>query len=214
MRKVEYHVHRSPLLDPILSHMNVHRPILYLSNFNITFYYMYGSLVVSFILTFPPKFCVHSYSLCLLHAHPISSSSTWAFQLYLAKCAVMKLFLMQSYVTSCHSISLGPNILLTNLSSLWITGFVDFVHRSELKIPWLRLALSKGHNREGVFAPSPEVGTKPSFRNVVLCGSVVVKTLCYKPEGLGFEIRWDECIFIFNLPNSAGRTRPCGLLSL
>jgi hypothetical protein len=42
-------------------------------------------------------------------------------------------------------------------------------------------------------------------------GSVVVKTLCYKPEGRGFDSRWVEFL---NLPNPSGRTRPWGLLSL
>jgi hypothetical protein len=42
-------------------------------------------------------------------------------------------------------------------------------------------------------------------------GSVVVKALCYKPEGRGFDSQWDE---ILNLPNPSGRTRPWGLLSL
>jgi hypothetical protein len=41
--------------------------------------------------------------------------------------------------------------------------------------------------------------------------SVVVKALCYKPEGRGFDSRWGEFL---NLPNSSGRTRPWGLLSL
>jgi hypothetical protein len=41
--------------------------------------------------------------------------------------------------------------------------------------------------------------------------SVVVKALCYKPEGRGFDTRWGEFL---NLPNSSGRTRPWGLLSL
>jgi hypothetical protein len=45
------------------------------------------------------------------------------------------------------------------------------------------------------------------------CGTVVVKTLCYKPEGRGFETRWGEWIF-FNLLNPSGRIRPWGLLSL
>jgi hypothetical protein len=42
-------------------------------------------------------------------------------------------------------------------------------------------------------------------------GILVVKALGYKPEGSGFEIPWGE---ILNLPNSSGRTRPWGLLSL
>jgi hypothetical protein len=42
-------------------------------------------------------------------------------------------------------------------------------------------------------------------------GSVVVKALCYKPEGRGFDSRGGE---FFNLPNLPGRTRPWGLLSL
>jgi hypothetical protein len=43
------------------------------------------------------------------------------------------------------------------------------------------------------------------------CGSVVVKALCHKPEGRGFDTR--RCEFL-NLPNPSGRTRPWGLLSL
>jgi hypothetical protein len=44
-----------------------------------------------------------------------------------------------------------------------------------------------------------------------VCGSVVVKALCYKPEGRGFDTRRGEFL---NLPNPYGRTRPWGLLSL
>jgi hypothetical protein len=40
-------------------------------------------------------------------------------------------------------------------------------------------------------------------------GSVVIKALCYKPEGLGFETRWGEFL---NLPNRSGRSRTWGLL--
>jgi hypothetical protein len=47
-----------------------------------------------------------------------------------------------------------------------------------------------------------------------LRGSVVVKALCYKPEGHKFETRWGERFFYFNLPNPSCRTRPWGLLSL
>jgi hypothetical protein len=39
----------------------------------------------------------------------------------------------------------------------------------------------------------------------------MVKTLCYKPEGRGFDTRWGEFL---NVPNPSGRTRPWGLLSL
>jgi hypothetical protein len=42
-------------------------------------------------------------------------------------------------------------------------------------------------------------------------GSVVVKALCYEPEGSGFETLWGEFL---NLPNPSGRTRPWGFLSL
>jgi hypothetical protein len=41
--------------------------------------------------------------------------------------------------------------------------------------------------------------------------SVVVKALCYKPEGRGFDTRLGEFL---NLPNPSVRTRPWGLLSL
>jgi hypothetical protein len=37
------------------------------------------------------------------------------------------------------------------------------------------------------------------------CGSIVVKALCYKPEGRGFDTRWGEFL---NLPKPSGRTRP------
>jgi hypothetical protein len=42
---------------------------------------------------------------------------------------------------------------------------------------------------------------------------VVVKALCYKPEGRGFKYSWGHWIF-FNWPNPSSRTRPWGLLSL
>jgi hypothetical protein len=42
-------------------------------------------------------------------------------------------------------------------------------------------------------------------------GSVVVKALCHKPEGHGFNTR---CGDFFNLPNSSSLTRPWGLLNL
>jgi hypothetical protein len=42
-------------------------------------------------------------------------------------------------------------------------------------------------------------------------GSVVVKALCYKPEGRRFDTRWGEFL---NLPNPSGHTRPWGLRSL
>jgi hypothetical protein len=42
-------------------------------------------------------------------------------------------------------------------------------------------------------------------------GNVVVKALCYKPEGRGFETLWGEFL---NLPYPSGRTTPWGLLSL
>jgi hypothetical protein len=41
--------------------------------------------------------------------------------------------------------------------------------------------------------------------------SVVVKALCYKPEGCKCNSRWGEFL---NLPNPSSRTRPWGLLSL
>jgi hypothetical protein len=41
--------------------------------------------------------------------------------------------------------------------------------------------------------------------------SVVVKALCYKPEGRGFDTRWGNFL---NLPNPSGRTSRWGLLSL
>jgi hypothetical protein len=41
-------------------------------------------------------------------------------------------------------------------------------------------------------------------------GSAVVKALCSKLEGHGFNTRWD----FLNLPNPSGCTRPWGLLSL
>jgi hypothetical protein len=37
--------------------------------------------------------------------------------------------------------------------------------------------------------------------------SALVKTLCYKPEGRGFDSRWGEFL---NLPSPSGRTRPWG----
>jgi hypothetical protein len=42
-------------------------------------------------------------------------------------------------------------------------------------------------------------------------GSIMVKALCYKPEGQEFDA---GCGDFLNLPNRSGRTRPLGLLSL
>jgi hypothetical protein len=44
-------------------------------------------------------------------------------------------------------------------------------------------------------------------------GTVVVKALCYKPKGRGFETRWGE-FFFFNLHNPSCLTRTCGSPSL
>jgi hypothetical protein len=54
--------------------------------------------------------------------------------------------------------------------------------------------------------------SNPDFtkRRLMLCGSLVVKALGYKPKSCGFETRWGE---ILNLRNSSGHTRPWGLLS-
>jgi hypothetical protein len=45
----------------------------------------------------------------------------------------------------------------------------------------------------------------------IVPSSAVVKALCYKPEGRGFEIGLGEFL---NLPDPSGRIRPWGLLSL
>jgi hypothetical protein len=42
-------------------------------------------------------------------------------------------------------------------------------------------------------------------------GSLVVKELCYKQEGHGFDARWGDFL---NLPNPSSRTRPWGFLNL
>jgi hypothetical protein len=41
-------------------------------------------------------------------------------------------------------------------------------------------------------------------------GSVVIKALCYKPEGRGFYARWDEFLHVLN---PSGRIRPEGVYS-
>jgi hypothetical protein len=56
----------------------------------------------------------------------------------------------------------------------------------------------------------------PQFRNsfgylMGAGGSVVVKALCCKPEGRGFDTGLGEFL---NLPNPSGRTGPRGLFSL
>jgi hypothetical protein len=52
---------------------------------------------------------------------------------------------------------------------------------------------------------------KPNQKGEKALSSIVIKALCYKPEGRRFDIRWGDFL---NLPNSSGRTRPWGLLSL
>jgi hypothetical protein len=56
--------------------------------------------------------------------------------------------------------------------------------------------------------PSSTTNVKDVFIYTAVCGargSVMVKALCYKPEGRGFDTRWDGFL---NLPNPSGRTRP------
>jgi hypothetical protein len=45
------------------------------------------------------------------------------------------------------------------------------------------------------------------FVSIGARGSVVVKALCYKPEGRGFDNRWGEFL---NLPNPSGCTSALG----
>jgi hypothetical protein len=50
----------------------------------------------------------------------------------------------------------------------------------------------------------------PLYTNIYYygaCGSVLVKALCYKPEGRGFEIRLDELIFTLPLTEMNTRSR-------
>jgi hypothetical protein len=46
---------------------------------------------------------------------------------------------------------------------------------------------------------------------ITLHSSIVVKALCYKPEGRRFDTRWGDFL---NLPNPSSRTRPWDLLIL
>jgi hypothetical protein len=57
------------------------------------------------------------------------------------------------------------------------------------------------------------VGLLPPLSELKRSRSVVVRALCYKPEGRGFNSRWGHWIF-FNWPNPSGRNKPWGLLSL
>jgi hypothetical protein len=49
------------------------------------------------------------------------------------------------------------------------------------------------------------------FVRVYSTSRLVLKALCYKPGGRGFETRWADFL---NLPNPSGRTRPWGLFGL
>jgi hypothetical protein len=62
-----------------------------------------------------------------------------------------------------------------------------------------------------LFRISPKKKYSPAFYVHGARGSVVVKALCYKLEGRGFDTLWGEFL---NLPNPSGRARPWGLLSL
>jgi hypothetical protein len=88
------------------------------------------------------------------------------------------------------------------------------------RVPYSRLDRDAFHNFESsfwndnfnaVFSFTPTFAFSLSLNFYGAHGSVVVKALCYKPEGRGFDSRWGE---ILNLPNPSSRTRPWGLLSL
>jgi hypothetical protein len=67
---------------------------------------------------------------------------------------------------------------------------------------WVSNHFYKWVGEGGIFGLSFPLSTWTGAR-----GSVVVKALCYKPEGRGFDARWGEFL---NLTNPSGRTRPWG----
>jgi hypothetical protein len=95
-----------------------------------------------------------------------------------------------------------------NVSMNWISDLDrKFIQRS-----WLR-----GASNAFVKTPRRKSNDGGSHKRVGRLrdegarGSIVVKALCYKPEGHGFDTRWGDFL---NLSNLSGRTRPWGLLSL
>jgi hypothetical protein len=109
---------------------------------------------------------------------------------------------------------------------------LNFWFRTEGKHVWYEISCMWELLRRFIFKVNPRENSSMNFLwrrtiiylktswCVILCcylqmygarGSVVVKALCYKPEGRGFDTRWGE---FSNLPNHSGRTKPWGLLSL
>jgi hypothetical protein len=110
--KVHYHVHTNSPLDSILSQNNpvyILHAIYIRTSLILSSHVTYVFLVVSFLQGFPPKFCVHFFSLpYLLRALFIVSSLILSFEQYLATIRPRN-FEACHYELFCSVLSLDPS---------------------------------------------------------------------------------------------------------
>jgi hypothetical protein len=148
---------------------------------------------------------IDSYQFC-----PICSKKKLITNLTWYDCKGTSILWMTSAFGTMHELSVISGFYLSKVITFWLIfhllHFMTFLQY--LFEPFSHIHYSSYSYCNWLLAWTT-IGSKGNM----LCsrGSVVVKALCYKPEGRGFDTQWGEFL---NLSNPSGRNMPWDLLSL